>query len=73
MSGQTLSEKIFSRASQKEVRAGEFVMADIDGAMIHDITAAGGQGFYEIAGRDARSGIPPRSSCSSIIRFLRTA
>ena len=55
MSGQTLSEKIFSRASQKEVRAGEFVMADIDGAMIHDITGPlAVKGFYEIAGRDAR-------------------
>jgi len=39
MSGQTLSEKIFSRATKKEARAGEFVMAEIDCAMIHDITA----------------------------------
>ena len=38
MSGQTLSEKIFSRAANKEVQSGEFVMAKIDGSMIHDIT-----------------------------------
>ncbi len=38
MAGYTLSEKIFSRASKKEVRAGEFVMAEIDRAMVVDIT-----------------------------------
>jgi len=36
--GKTLSEKIFSRAVGKEVEAGEFVLANIDLAMIHDIT-----------------------------------
>ena len=55
MSGQTLSEKIFSRAAKKEVHAGEFVMAEIDGAMIHDITGPlAVKGFYEIAGKDAK-------------------
>ncbi|RQW79787.1 MAG: 3-isopropylmalate dehydratase large subunit [Methanothrix sp.] len=55
MSGQTLSEKIFSRAAKKEARAGEFVMADIDCAMIHDITGPlAVKGFYEIVGRDAK-------------------
>ncbi len=55
MSGQTLSEKVFSRAAKKEARAGEFVMADIDCAMIHDITGPlAVKGFYEIAGRDAK-------------------
>ena len=55
MSGQTLSEKIFSRAANREVRAGEFVMAKIDGAMIHDITGPlAVKGFYEIAGKDAK-------------------
>jgi len=55
MSGQTLSEKIFSRAASKEVRSGEFVMAKIDGAMIHDITGPlAVKGFYEIAGKDAK-------------------
>ena len=52
MSGQTLSEKIFSKASGKEARAGEFVMAKVDKAMIHDITGPlAVKGFYEIAGR----------------------
>ncbi len=55
MSGQTLSEKIFSRAARKETQAGEFVMAAIDCAMIHDITGPlAVKGFYEIAGRDAK-------------------
>ena len=55
MSGQSLSEKIFSRAAKKEARAGEFVMAKIDCAMIHDITGPlAVKGFYEIAGRDAK-------------------
>ena len=55
MSGQTLSEKILSRAAKKEAKAGEFIMADIDCAMIHDITGPlAVKGFYEIAGRDAR-------------------
>ncbi len=61
MSGQTLSEKILSRAAKKEVKAGEFVMANIDGAMIHDITGPlAVKGFYEIAGRDARVWDPSR-------------
>jgi 3-isopropylmalate/(R)-2-methylmalate dehydratase large subunit len=55
MSGQTLSEKIFSRAAKKDARAGEFVMAEIDCAMIHDITGPlAVKGFHEIAGRDAK-------------------
>ncbi len=53
MTGQTLSEKIFSRAAKKEAHAGDFVMADIDCAMIHDITGPlAVKGFYEIASRD---------------------
>ena len=55
MSGQTLSEKIFSKAAKKEAREGEFVMAEIDCAMIHDITGPlAVKGFYEIAGNDAK-------------------
>ncbi|ATZ61072.2 MAG: 3-isopropylmalate dehydratase large subunit [Methanosarcinales archaeon Met12] len=51
--GLTITEKIFSRASGKPVVAGEFVFADIDCAMIHDITGPLAiHGFYEImAGR----------------------
>ena len=36
--GQTISEKIFSKSVDREVYAGEFVEANIDMAMIHDIT-----------------------------------
>ncbi len=53
--GQTLVEKIFSRASGKDVKAGDFVFADIDLAMIHDITAPLAiKAFREIAGDGAR-------------------
>ncbi|WP_406671402.1 3-isopropylmalate dehydratase large subunit [Methanolobus sp. ZRKC4] len=45
----TISEKIFSRASGKTVKAGEFVLANIDRAMTHDITGPlAVEGFYEI-------------------------
>ncbi len=61
MTGLTLSEKIFSRAAKKTARAGEFVMAEIDRAMIHDITGPlAVKGFYEIAGGDAKVWDPSR-------------
>ncbi len=45
----TITEKIFSRAADKPVRAGDFVMASIDTAMTHDITGPlAVEGFYEI-------------------------
>ncbi|TFH43822.1 MAG: 3-isopropylmalate dehydratase large subunit, partial [ANME-2 cluster archaeon] len=45
----TITEKTFSQASGKPVRAGEFVMASIDCAMTHDITGPlAVQGFNEI-------------------------
>jgi len=37
--GKTISEKIFSRASGKDVYAGDLVIAGVDGAMAHDGTA----------------------------------
>lgn len=37
--GKNIVEKIFTRASGKDVKAGEFVFAKIDLAMMHDITA----------------------------------
>ncbi len=37
--GKTIAEKIFSRVSGKDVKAGDFVLARIDRAMVHDITA----------------------------------
>ncbi|AFC99336.1 3-isopropylmalate dehydratase, large subunit [Methanocella conradii HZ254] len=47
--GLTITEKIFSRASGRPVRAGDFVMASIDRAMAHDITGPlAVEGFYEI-------------------------
>lgn len=55
MQAQTISEKIFSRASGKQVRAGEFVLAEVDKAMMHDITGPlAVKGFYEIAGKDGK-------------------
>ena len=49
--GQTIVEKIFSRKCGKDIRAGEVVMAPIDGAMIHDITGPLAiQKFYEMGG-----------------------
>ncbi|GFO96428.1 3-isopropylmalate dehydratase, large subunit [groundwater metagenome] len=46
---QTVSEKIFSKASGKNVLAGDFVLADIDCAMTHDITGPlAVEGFREI-------------------------
>ncbi|NYT19329.1 MAG: 3-isopropylmalate dehydratase large subunit [Methanosarcinales archaeon] len=45
----TISEKIFSKASGKPVKAGEFVLANIDRAMTHDITGPLAiDGFYDI-------------------------
>ncbi|MEM2934579.1 MAG: 3-isopropylmalate dehydratase large subunit [Methanocellales archaeon] len=55
MQAKTISEKIFSRASGKQVRAGEFVLAEVDKAMIHDITGPlAVKGFYEIAGKGGK-------------------
>ena len=46
---QTISEKIFSKASGKKVKAGDFVLANIDCSMTHDITGPlAVEGFREI-------------------------
>ncbi|KCZ70353.1 homoaconitate hydratase family protein/3-isopropylmalate dehydratase, large subunit [Candidatus Methanoperedens nitroreducens] len=46
---QTISEKIFSKACGKDVKAGDFVLASIDCAMTHDITGPlAVEGFREI-------------------------
>ncbi len=46
---QTLSEKIFGKACGKKVKAGDFVLANIDCAMTHDITGPlAVEGFREI-------------------------
>ncbi|RLI88086.1 MAG: 3-isopropylmalate dehydratase large subunit, partial [Archaeoglobales archaeon] len=53
--GKTIAEKIFSRAAGKDVKAGDYVLADIDRAMVHDITAPLAiKAFREIAGENAR-------------------
>ncbi len=45
----TISEKIFSKAAGRDVKAGDFVFANIDRAMTHDITGPLAlKGFYEI-------------------------
>ncbi len=45
----TISEKIFSKAAGKTVKTGDFVLANIDRAMTHDITGPlAVDGFYEI-------------------------
>ncbi len=50
--GQTITEKIFSRACGREVRAGEFVFAPVDMAMANDITAPLAiKAFREIKGK----------------------
>jgi len=53
--GKTITEKIFTAATGKEVRRGDYVLANIDKAMIHDITAPLAiKAFKEIAGTDGR-------------------
>ena len=48
--GATIVEKIFSRKCGSDIRAGEVVMAPVDGAMIHDITGPLAiQKFFEMA------------------------
>ncbi len=50
--GQTITEKIFSRACGRDVKAGEFVFANIDMAMANDITAPlAVKAFREIKGK----------------------
>jgi 3-isopropylmalate/(R)-2-methylmalate dehydratase large subunit len=57
--GATIVEKIFSGKCGSTIRAGDVVMAPVDGAMIHDITGPLAiQKFYEMGGErvfDARS------------------
>ena len=50
--GATIVEKIFSSKCGQSVRAGEVVMAPVDGAMIHDITGPLAiQNFFEMGGK----------------------
>lgn len=53
--GKTITEKIFTSATGEDVRKGDYVLANIDKAMIHDITAPLAiKAFKEIAGSDGR-------------------
>ncbi|MBE8539559.1 aconitase/3-isopropylmalate dehydratase large subunit family protein [Geoglobus acetivorans] len=53
--GKTITEKIFSMASGKDVKSGEYVFAKIDRAMIHDITGPlAVKAFREIAGENGK-------------------
>lgn len=53
--GKTIAEKIFSKAAEKDVKAGEYVFAKIDRAMIHDITGPLAiKAFREIAGEGGK-------------------
>lgn len=55
MTDLTLTEKILTRASGKDVRADDFCMARVDCAMTHDITGPlAVKGFKEITGEDGR-------------------
>ncbi|AEA46837.1 3-isopropylmalate dehydratase large subunit [Archaeoglobus veneficus] len=59
--GKTIAEKILSRAAGKDVKAGDYVLADIDRAMVHDITAPLAiKAFREIAGESAKVWDPSR-------------
>ena len=50
--GRTITEKIFSRACGRDVKAGEFVFAPVDMAMANDITAPlAVKAFREIKGK----------------------
>ncbi|XVH31647.1 3-isopropylmalate dehydratase large subunit [Haloferacaceae archaeon DSL9] len=52
--GKTIAEKILSRKSGEDVRAGDYVEADVDTMLTHDITGPlSFQTFYEVAGADA--------------------
>ncbi|MGM0718245.1 MAG: 3-isopropylmalate dehydratase large subunit [Halobacteriota archaeon] len=54
MTGKTISEKILSEKSGEDVRAGDYVEAQVDTMLTHDITGPlSFQTFYEVAGEDA--------------------
>lgn len=70
---QTISEKIFSKACGKDVKAGDFVLASIDCAMTHDITGPlAVEGFREIVKdkKDRKYGTRIRSLFFLITRYL---
>ncbi|KAB1190042.1 homoaconitate hydratase family protein [Haloferax sp. MBLA0076] len=62
MTGKTLAEKLLSEKSGTDARAGDYVEAEIDVAMAHDITGPlAFQTFHEVAGEDADLFAPDRT------------
>jgi 3-isopropylmalate/(R)-2-methylmalate dehydratase large subunit len=62
MSGKTLAEKLLSEKSGTDARAGDYVEAQIDVAMAHDITGPlAFQTFDEVTGEDAELFAPDRT------------
>lgn len=62
MTGKTIAEKILSAKADADVRAGEYVEADIDVAMAHDITGPlAFETFDEVTGDDAELFAPERT------------
>ncbi|MFK8215109.1 3-isopropylmalate dehydratase large subunit [Haloferax volcanii] len=62
MSGKTLAEKLLSEKSGTDARAGDYVEADVDVAMAHDITGPlAFQTFDEVTGDDGELFAPDRT------------
>jgi len=57
---QTISEKIFKQSMRQESKSGDFVLADIDRAIDHDITVRFAlKGFREIVKKEKPEGLGP--------------
>ncbi|WP_435197433.1 3-isopropylmalate dehydratase large subunit [Natronomonas sp. EA1] len=62
MTGKTISEKLLSEKSGTDARAGDYVEAEIDVAMAHDITGPlAFRTFHEVTGEDAELFAPDRT------------
>ncbi|ELK44970.1 3-isopropylmalate dehydratase [Haloferax sp. BAB-2207] len=62
MAGKTLAEKLLSEKSGTDARAGDYVEADVDVAMAHDITGPlAFQTFDEVTGDDGELFAPDRT------------
>jgi len=62
MTGKTLAEKLLSEKSGTDARAGDYVEADVDVAMAHDITGPlAFQTFDEVTGDDGELFAPDRT------------
>jgi 3-isopropylmalate/(R)-2-methylmalate dehydratase large subunit len=62
MTGKTLSEKLLSAKSGEDVRAGDYVEAEVDVAFAHDVTGPLSFGVFEdVTGPDAELADPERT------------